>query len=84
MYYLKLKALKLHGEIAEIECHPHFPLIVNGRTCGRGYTADFLVTYPDGRQTVIEVKGREHRDWPLRRDLFRALYPNLELVIIRA
>ena len=34
------------------------------------YTADFFVTYADGRHEVIEVKGVRTRDYVLRKKLF--------------
>jgi hypothetical protein len=47
------------------------------------YTADFRVTYIDGYQEVIDVKGGPvTRDFPLRRRLFE-LKTGMELIVIR-
>lgn len=75
-HYLFLYLRKKAGEIHELVYEQHFDFIVNGCRVGRGYKVDF--TYRDsldGRFYADEVKGREFRDWPLRRDLFLALYP---------
>lgn len=49
---------------------------------GIGYTADFKVTYIDGFEEVIDVKGYEaSRDFPLRRKLFEIQYGK-ELVVV--
>lgn len=49
---------------------------------GVGYTADFRVTYIDGFEEVIDVKGFEaSRDFPLRRKLFEIQYGK-ELVVV--
>lgn len=50
---------------------------------GAKYTADFLVTYKDGRTEVIDVKtsGPVSRDFPLRRKLFEKQH-GAELVVM--
>lgn len=49
---------------------------------GIGYTAYFRVTYIDGFEEVIDIKGYEaSRDFPLRRKLFEIQYGK-ELVVI--
>jgi hypothetical protein len=75
-YYLVYKDMLNRGEIVNLELQPKFTLIPpftnwegkKIRPCH--YTADFLLTYPDGRQRVIEVKGFRTRDYQLRRKLF--------------
>lgn len=50
---------------------------------GAVYTADFKVTYIDGYQEVIEVKGGPvGRDFPLRRRLFEK-QTGTELIVVR-
>lgn len=50
---------------------------------GAVYTADFRVTYIDGFQEVIDVKGGPTtRDFPLRRRLFEKK-TGMELIIVR-
>lgn len=50
---------------------------------GARYTADFAVTYIDGRDEVIDVKGGPvERDFPLRKTLYEQL-TGKELVVVR-
>ena len=54
---------------------PRFPMVVNGhKICT--YIADFLVTYGDGRQEVVDVKGMETSVFRLKKKLYAALYPD--------
>lgn len=47
------------------------------------YTADFKVTYIDGYQEVIDVKGHKaERDFPLRKRLWERIH-GVELIVIR-
>jgi len=58
------------------------PLVVNGvKVCT--YIPDFLVTFGDGREEYHEVKGFETREWRIKEKLFRALYPERVLKVIR-
>lgn len=72
------------GEIAFLQVHHQFWFVIDGKPVkhrnGRrvGYLSDF--TYiENGRQIVVDVKGFAARDWPLRRAIFEALYPDWEL-----
>ena len=74
--YLDLLSRKQAGEIVRIELQPSYTLLA-GFTDNQGnkqkpitYTADFFVTYADGRHEVIEVKGVRTRDYTLRKKLF--------------
>jgi len=78
--YIELLAYVRSGAITDLVCHPHFDFTVNGMPIGRGYTADFSWWQGD-QQYVGETKGRVFRDWPLRRDLFLALYPEITLMV---
>lgn len=50
---------------------------------GALYTADFKVTYVDGYQEVVDIKGGPvTRDFPLRQKLFE-LKTGMELIVIR-
>ena len=76
--YGELKLLLRAAEIAGLELQPRYDLIVNGIKVGR-YTPDF--TYREvksGIRVVEESKGFRVRDYALRRNLFKALYPDLE------
>lgn len=88
-YYLLYKSMLQRGEITDLQLQPRFTLIpayTNNagkkvRPCH--YTADFLLTYPDGRQTVVEVKGFRTRDYLLRRKLFEWQYREYEFEEVR-
>ena len=74
--YLDLLSRKQHGEIVRIRLQPSYTLLEGFRD-NQGnkqraitYTADFFVTYADGRNEVIEVKGVRTRDYLLRKKLF--------------
>ena len=84
--YLELLAQKQAGGIVRIGFQPSYTLL-EGFTDNTGrkqrpitYTADFFVTYADGRSEVIEVKGMRTRDYLLRKKLF--LYAMRETDII--
>jgi len=84
--FRSLQLLQLAGEISGLQRQPHFDFSVVGpdgvsRKIGRGYTADFAYCDRAGCVIVEEVKGMAARDWPLRRDLFLALYPGLVLKV---
>jgi hypothetical protein len=80
--YQELKLALMALDIDSLSCHPSYDLVVEGVTVGR-YTPDFL--YWDksiARWVVEEVKGGYikagiQRDYPLRRDVFKALNPAL-------
>ncbi|MDH4746666.1 DUF1064 domain-containing protein [Sphingomonas sp. CBMAI 2297] len=74
------------GLISELEIGPRYYFEVNGRLLihdgGRRacYTPDFRYRKADGRLVVEDSKGMRVRDWPLRKALFRACYPDIEVV----
>jgi hypothetical protein len=88
-YYLTYKEMLINGEIVGLQLQPRFELIPafknhsgkSVRPCH--YTADFLLTYPDGRQVVVEVKGFRTRDYVLRRKMFEYKYPQYEFEEVR-
>ena len=85
-YYLVYKDMLKHREIVKLELQPKFTLIPSfkgrdGKTersvC---YTADFRLTYPDGRVVVVEVKGYKTRDYVLRRKMFKWFNRDVDFV----
>lgn len=81
---VELHNLQASGFIEELELEPQFWFIIDGRQVkhpnGRrvGYKADFQ--YKEGGSTIVEeTKGMEVRDWPLRRAIFKALFPDITL-----
>ena len=73
--YLELLAQKQAGKIVRIGFQPSYTLLAGFKdNTGKNqkpitYTADFFVTYADGRHEVIEVKGMRTRDYLLRKKL---------------
>jgi hypothetical protein len=85
-YAARLDALKKAKDplerVRSWERQVKVPLIVNGKLIANWY-CDFLVTFADGHQEFHEVKGFATEVWRLKEKLFRALYPDSTLVVIR-
>ena len=84
--YLDLLSRKQHGEIVRIRFQPSYTLLA-GFKDNQGnkqrpitYTADFFVTYADGRHEVIEVKGMRTRDYLLRKKMFLHMMRDTDIV----
>ena len=84
--YLDLLSRKQHGEIIRIGLQPSYTLLEGFRD-NQGnkqraitYTADFFVTYADGRNEVIEVKGMRTRDYMLRKKLFLHMMRDTDII----
>ena len=84
--YLELLAQKQAGEIVRIGFQPSYTLLEGFRD-NQGnkqraitYTADFFVTYADGRSEVIEVKGVRTRDYLLRKKLFLHMMRDTDII----
>lgn len=82
----ELHLLVRGGEIESLEQQPQFYFEIHGKPLkhdnGRrvGYQADFrYVDRLSGKTIVEDSKGMSVRDWPLRKAVFRALYPDLVL-----
>lgn len=79
----ELSEMQRRGEISKLEQQPQFWFAINGRPLKHanghrvGYKADFRYVDAQGRVVVEEVKGFSVRDWPLRRAVFLALFPDL-------
>jgi hypothetical protein len=79
-----LHLLQRGGGISELEIGPRYFFTVNGTELvhdnGRRavYTPDFRYREA-GRLIVEDSKGMRVRDWPLRKALFRACYPDIEV-----
>lgn len=74
--YRRLKLRVLAGEVADIEVHPAFPLVVNGHKLG-SYVGDFR--YRDtatGATVVVDVKSQPTKTplYRLKRKLMLALH----------
>lgn len=88
-YYLFLKS---NPEVVEIELQPQYILLEGfyittreGKRKKRRdwkFTADFLVTYKDGTQEVIDVKGYANDRFPYFKKMFEHRYQQ-ELVVVK-
>ncbi|MEO3947646.1 DUF1064 domain-containing protein [Gorillibacterium sp. CAU 1737] len=77
-YYCGLKLLERAGEVTAIELQPAFVLLESSPgERGITYRADFRVTYRDGRQEVIDVKGVRTPSYRLKVKLLRSRYPEI-------
>ena len=80
----ELHTLQTAGEITDLMIHPQYWFVINGRQLkhpnGRrvGYKSDFEYV-ENGMLVTEDVKGVVVRDWPLRRAVFKALFPNHDL-----
>jgi hypothetical protein len=80
----ELHILQAAGEISDLTIHPQYWFVINGRQLkhpnGRrvGYKSDFEYI-ENGMLVTEDVKGVIVRDWPLRRAVFKALFPNHDL-----
>lgn len=84
----ELHVLQRAGEISNLTVSPLFRFVLpdgraikmkNGHVAR--YTGDFRYM-ENGREIIEEVKGFVARDFPLRRALFEALYPDLTLRVV--
>ena len=80
----QLHLMQRMGDITHLEVHPQFWFVINGEQLkhdnGRrvGYKADFQ--YFEGDRNVVEdCKGFITSDWPLRKAIFKALFPHITL-----
>lgn len=83
----ELHDLQAAGEIGDLVVHPQYWFVINGKQLkhanGRrvGYKSDFEYTdTASGIKITEDVKGVIVRDWPLRRAVFIALFPDHKLL----
>ena len=75
--YLELLLMLKAGEIRDFKVHPQYDFWVNSKWVG-SYRADFSYKNRQSFDVIVEdVKStatKRARDWPLRRNLMRAIY----------
>jgi hypothetical protein len=86
-YYLLLLEKKERGEIIDFELQPKFELLPAFESRGKKfqaitYTADFKIIHLDGSIEIVDIKGFEPRDFPIRKKLFCYKYPDLVLTVL--
>lgn len=74
------------GELAEVVPQYKIPLDVNGQhICN--YIVDFKLTYKDGSEELVEVKGFATEVWRLKWKLLEAIYgadhPGVVLTVVK-
>lgn len=88
-YYQRLKLLQKSGEIKEFDRQVPFELVPKYISPGTRktvravkYVVDFVVTYSDDRQEIIDVKGTETSVFKLKAKLFMHKY-NKPLILAK-
>lgn len=83
-YYCELKLRLQAGEIKGFCLQPKF-ILVPGMKDQKPitYRADFVTIYSDGQAEVIDTKGVETEIFKIKKKLFRVVFPELELKIVR-
>ena len=66
-------ARKPSERVVDVQRQVRIPLVVNGQQICT-HVLDFLVTYADGREELVEVKGYETAVWKLKRKLLEATW----------
>lgn len=88
-YYQQLTLLQRAGEVKQFELQPVYEL-QPGYKRGKKkiqpitYKADFLVTYKDGRQEIIDCKGMKTEVYRIKKKMFEYKYPDLEIKEVSA
>lgn len=88
-YYLFEILPKLQsGEIVKIQFQPRFLLQPAFQKNGKKYraieyVADFEITYRDGHEEIIDVKGFETPVFRLKQKLFEYKYKNLTIKVVK-
>lgn len=85
-YYQQLKLMQRANMITDLQLQPKFTLLdpytKNGRKVqGIIYRADFRYQEA-GKTIVIDVKGVRTKDFNIKKKLFEARYPDLELKLV--
>ena len=84
----ELHDMQADGAISDLVIHPQYWFVINGRQLkhgnGRrvGYRSDFEYV-ENGINVTEDVKGVVVRDWPLRRAVFIALFPDHQLRVTK-
>jgi len=77
-----LDVQKAAGLIKRIDRQVKYPMVVNGKHICT-LIVDFKVLYQDGSVEAIEVKGFPTPVWKLKWALFKALYPETVLKVVK-
>lgn len=81
-YYCQLLLRQRAGEIKGFELQPEFILQEGFTHEGHKvrpiiYRADFRINYPDGREQVVDVKGKKTKEYQLKKKMLLKKYPGI-------
>lgn len=79
--FMSLICRQMAKQITDLTCQPEFELKVNDIRIGK-YTADFAYI-ENKKKVVVEAKGYMTKDASLRIRVFKALYPEIEFVLVK-
>ena len=87
-YYLYLKQLKEMGEVVDFVLQPTYLLQegfdLNGKRIRPiTYKADFKVIYKDGREEVIDVKGKLTEEFKIKRKMLLYRYRDINFKCVQ-
>lgn len=81
--YQELKLLERAGEISDLELQPKFTLVPKTKNeRAVTYKADFQY-YENEEKIVEDFKGFETKDFIIKKKLFKHLFPNIGLRIVK-
>ncbi len=83
-YYMELK---LDPDVHLLELQPKFVLQPKFKKNGKTYReivyiADFHVTYKNGSERIIDVKGHKTREFLLKQKMFEYVFPDKTLELV--
>lgn len=78
-----LLLLSRTGHIKNLQLQPAYPLEVNGqKITPREFKLDFQYDF-EGETIVEDVKGQETREWKVKWNLVKALYPGIKFKVVK-
>jgi len=73
-------AEEIKAGTVEIETEKRFDFMVGGiKICS--HYMDFLLTFEGGKELAVEAKGAQTAVWRIKKNLFKALFPEIEYEI---
>lgn len=87
-WYSWLQDQRRAGLISDLEVHPRYEIQPKFEKEGKKeraitYTADFLITYPDGLVEAIDVKGFSTPEFIRTKKMFDFKYRTLHLSVVK-
>lgn len=89
-YYAYLLTLKRNGTIKKIETQVKYTLLegfthklTQKKIRPIVYISDFVITYRDNTQEVIDVKGKKTPEFKIKEKLFYSKYPDINFLCVQ-